>query len=124
MRRYVALVTTDVSEERNAFIKVTRIGELGTWSKLSVTANVVPSSLILSTLMMGATRSFETSIVTRVTRRLIPEDFNFKFYIALTDLTLYWRRNVSPVKYELEFYNQETTFFIVTAVKTSNLTWH
>jgi hypothetical protein len=30
---------------------------------------------------------------------------------------------VFPVKYELEFYiNQKTTFFIVTAVKASNLT--
>jgi hypothetical protein len=29
---------------------------------------------------------------------------------------------VSPVKYELVFISQKTTFFIVTAVKTSNLT--
>jgi hypothetical protein len=29
---------------------------------------------------------------------------------------------VSPVKYELGFYFQKTAFFIVTAVKTSNLT--
>jgi hypothetical protein len=31
---------------------------------------------------------------------------------------------VSPVKYELGFISQKTTFFIVTAVKTSNLTWN
>jgi hypothetical protein len=30
---------------------------------------------------------------------------------------------VSPVKYELGFISQKTTFFIVTAVKTSNLTY-
>jgi hypothetical protein len=30
---------------------------------------------------------------------------------------------VSPVKYVLGFYIQKTTFFIVTAVKTSNLTY-
>jgi hypothetical protein len=29
---------------------------------------------------------------------------------------------VSPVKYKLDFISQETAFFIVTAVKTSNLT--
>jgi hypothetical protein len=37
-----------------------------------------------------------------------------KPYIALTGWTLYWRRNVSPVKYELGFISQKTTFFIVT----------
>jgi hypothetical protein len=47
---------------------------------------------------------------------------NFKSYIALTGWTLKQRRNVSPVKYELGFISQETEFFIVTAVKTSNLT--
>jgi hypothetical protein len=47
---------------------------------------------------------------------------NLKSDIALTGWTLQWRRNVSPVKYELGFYIQKTTFFIVTAVKTSNLT--
>jgi hypothetical protein len=29
---------------------------------------------------------------------------------------------VSPVRYELGFYTEKTAFFIVTAVKTSNLT--
>jgi hypothetical protein len=29
---------------------------------------------------------------------------NLKSYIALTGWTLYWRLNVSPVKYELGFY--------------------
>jgi hypothetical protein len=47
---------------------------------------------------------------------------NLKSYIALTDWTLWWRGNVSPVKYELGFISQKTTSFIVTAVKTSNPT--
>jgi hypothetical protein len=47
---------------------------------------------------------------------------NLKCYIALTGWTLKRRRNVSPVKYELGFMSQKTTFFVVTAVNTSNLT--
>jgi hypothetical protein len=39
-----------------------------------VTANVVPSSLILFTLMMEALLSSETLVLTRVTLRHIPED--------------------------------------------------
>jgi hypothetical protein len=35
----------------------------------------VPSSLILSTVMMEAIRSSETEVLTRVTRRHIPENF-------------------------------------------------
>jgi hypothetical protein len=46
MLRRAALVTTDVSEELSAsFIRVTRIGELGT---TLVTASVVPSHRFLS----------------------------------------------------------------------------
>jgi hypothetical protein len=52
MLRRVALIRTDVSEELSAsFIRVTRIGELGTTlavpSNLLVTTSVVPSSPIL-----------------------------------------------------------------------------
>jgi hypothetical protein len=47
---------------------------------------------------------------------------NFKSYIALTGWALQRRRNVSPVRYELCFISQKTVFFIVTAVRTLNLT--
>jgi hypothetical protein len=80
MFRRVALVRTDVSEELSAsIIRVTRIDELGTTFlrsalRLLDTASVVPSRLILVTLVMGAIYSSETSVLTRATRRHIPED--------------------------------------------------
>jgi hypothetical protein len=42
--------------------------------RLLVTANDVPSLTILVTLMMDAMRSSETLVLTRATRRNIPED--------------------------------------------------
>jgi hypothetical protein len=65
MLRRVALVRTDVSEELSAsFIRVTRIGELGT--TLAVTINRRTLRRIPS--------SSETLVLTRATWRNIPED--------------------------------------------------
>jgi hypothetical protein len=82
MLRRMALVRTDVSEELTAsFIRVTRIGELGT--TLAVTSNRL-------TLRRNTARN--SSVPTRAKRRYIPEDDilhshrreNLKSYIALT----------------------------------------
>jgi hypothetical protein len=84
MLRRLAVVRTDVS------------GELRIVRRLLVTASVVPSSPILVTLMMDPLRSSETSVLTRATRRNIPEDpilhshrrKNLKSYATLTGWTL------------------------------------
>jgi hypothetical protein len=76
MLPHVALVRTNVSQVRSAsIIRVTKSGELGTTlavffssvRRLPVTANVVPSSPIV-TLMKEALSSSETSVLTRATR--------------------------------------------------------
>jgi hypothetical protein len=77
------LLRTDFSKERIAsIIRVTGIGKQGTRlavtsssvRRLLVTANVVPSSPTPVTLMIEAIRSSETAVLTRATRRNIPEE--------------------------------------------------
>jgi hypothetical protein len=64
---FMALVRADVSEELSAsFIRVTRIGEP-----------------ILVTLMNEALSSSETSVLTRATRRNIPEDAILQVFVTL-----------------------------------------
>jgi hypothetical protein len=70
----VILVRTDVSEERIAsIIGVKRISEVGTTLAACSNSNIVHSSLIVFTLITEAILSSETSVLTRATRRHIPE---------------------------------------------------
>jgi hypothetical protein len=69
MLRDVALVGTGILKERFTSSIVFLLSML----QLLVTANVVPSSPVLVVLMMEAMRSSEMSVLTRATRRNIPE---------------------------------------------------
>jgi hypothetical protein len=110
--RRVALVRTDVSEERITFVIRAFLLSL---VRLLVSANVCPGSPTLVILMMKAIRTSETSVITRATRRNILEDCirhsrrreNLNTYTLLTGWDLYRRRNVLPVRYELDFHISE-----------------
>jgi hypothetical protein len=82
----VALVRTDVSEECiTTIIRVTRIEEPGT---LEITSN-------RSTLMMEATYSSKISVLSRATRRNIPEDSIVLIYISVQNS---WFGTLTKVK--------------------------
>jgi hypothetical protein len=74
--------------------------------------------------MMEEIRSSETLILTRATRRDIPEggilhsyrSENLKSYVVLTGWVLYRTSNASSVRYELGSYIPDDSTLIVTAL--------
>jgi hypothetical protein len=84
---------SDVSEERSASSTHNIFSQR---ASVAVTANVVPSSPILVTLVIEGLSFSETSVLTRTTRRNNTEDGilhshrreNLKYYIALTGWAL------------------------------------
>jgi hypothetical protein len=103
-----------------SFIRVTRIGELGsslavtsnrrTLRRMLVTAIIVPSTSILVTLMKEALSSCETSVLTRATRGNIPEDtvlhFLFGPHICTIFVTLL---SVSLLNLHISVHNLNST---------------
>jgi hypothetical protein len=96
--RRVTLVRTDVSEEPGAsFIRVTKIGALGTTQVATSNRRTLRKNNFFVTLM-EAPGSSETSVLTRVTRRNNPEDTilhshrreNLKSYSVYLNLDAKW----------------------------------
>jgi hypothetical protein len=78
MLRRVALVRTDVSEElSSSFIRVTRIGELGTTLAVTINRRTLRRNTKFSYSWHpydGGAKSSETSVPTRAPRRKTPEN--------------------------------------------------
>jgi hypothetical protein len=101
MLRRVVLVRTDVSEEHSAsIIRLTRIGELGT---LAVTSKDFAFLRSVCRLLVTAEVSSSPILVTLMMEALSSSE-----------------TSVITEPYGVTF--QKTAFFLVTAVKTSNLT--
>jgi hypothetical protein len=102
MWRRIALVRIDVSEESFAsIIRVQRNSQLGTKLAVAETSND------WADIRLRIVRSYRSHTALHPRRRDTLHRHrpkNLKSYIALTGWTLYWRCNVSPVKYELGFY--------------------
>jgi hypothetical protein len=60
-----------------------------------VTANNVPSSLILATLTMEAIHSRETSVLTRATRHHIPEDSILEMFLKFKSILRYVKEAIT-----------------------------
>jgi hypothetical protein len=70
-------------------------------TRLLVIANVVPSFLILSTLMTEAIHSTETFVLTRATRHHIPEEGIFLLHSLF--IVKFWKIRNGFVKKKLRF---------------------
>jgi hypothetical protein len=108
MLRRVALVRTDVSEERIVDILLSHS------ISSQCAANVVPSSPILVTLIMEGLHSCETSVLTSATRRNIPEDDNLQY---LQTHILHRNMNI------LALHSKEITFFAVELTSQKHNLW-
>jgi hypothetical protein len=102
--RRVALVKTDVSEERSASIIRVYIVFHRSVRPLLVTANAVPSSAGPVTLMTETLLSFEISSPTRAIQSNIPEDgilypltFKWAGHMTKHNVTWYVQNNKNAV---------------------------